>query len=386
MPKNSFNKKKTILGIISLFSFILILVTLSSRFGNGLNFSEYRYNIQKYFKNLADSAGNISSPKTVEVQTLVEEESAIIDVVKKASPSVVSIIVETVNFDFLSGPSVSEEGIGTGFIVDSNGIIVTNSHVVNDTGAGYSVVTNDGINYEVENIHIDRMSDLAILEITARGLPTLELADSDDLEVGQTAIAIGNALGKFQNTVTRGIVSGISREIVASSGRGDQTLYEEVIQTDAALNPGNSGGPLLNIAGQVIGINVATTPYADNISFAIPSNTLKPILETFLKEGRIIRPYIGVSYRLISEELAELRDLPEGAYISSVYRNSPADKADLQRGDIIISVEGTEINSENTLSRVISSHSVGETIEIRIDREGERLTKYITLEEIPQSF
>ncbi|MBD3366479.1 PDZ domain-containing protein [candidate division WWE3 bacterium] len=378
--------RKTTLGIFSLFTFIFFLVMLSNTFGNGVGINRYKYKIENFFERFETPSGG-KNQNAKEIQKLVEEESSLISVVEKASPSVVSIVVETVNFDFFSGPSVNEEGIGTGFIVDSNGVIVTNSHVVSDPSGEYSVVLNDGTTYVVEDIHLDRMSDLAIIEVTARDLPALELADSDTLQVGQTAIAIGNALGKFQNTVTRGIVSGISREIVASSGFGaESTVYEEVIQTDAALNPGNSGGPLLNLAGQVIGINVATTPYADNISFAIPSNTLAPLLTTFLEKGRIVRPYLGVSYRIVTEEIAKLRDLSEGAYIASVYPDSPADKAGLERGDIILSVEGEEINAKNTLVGVISRFSVGETLKVVVDRGGESREFFVTLAELPREF
>ena len=187
---------------------------------------------------------------------------------------------------------------------------------------------------------MDRTTDLAILEITARDLPIVELGDSDATKVGQTAIAIGNALGRYQNTVTVGVVSGIARELQASSGFGDVKTYANVIQTDAALNPGNSGGPLLNSGGQVVGINVATSFGADNISFAVPVNTLKPILKGFLEEGRIIKPYLGVVYTMVTPDIGLLRKLPEGAFISRVVKDSPADDAGLVRGDIIVKFDG----------------------------------------------
>jgi len=227
--------------------------------------------------------GRYRGVKTVISRQLIEEESTTIDVVEKVSPAVVSIVIKTIDFDLFSGPSIRESGIGTGFIVDANGLIVTNTHVVDDSRGEYSVVLKDGITYEVDKIHLDPISDLAIIEIMGRNLPTVELGDSDSLKVGQKAIAIGNALGRFQNTVTVGVISGIGRQ-VAAGGFGVRTTFQEnAIQTDAALNPGNSGGPLLNSAGQVIGINVATTAGADNISFSIPVNTLKPILEIFVE-------------------------------------------------------------------------------------------------------
>jgi len=314
---------------------------------------------------------------------LVSEESAIIDVVDHVSPAVVSIIIETVSFDYFAGPQAFEEGIGTGFIVDADGIIVTNSHVVAMQG-DYSVVLKDGETYDVKKIHLDPMSDLAILEIDAENLPTVGLGDSDNLQVGQRAVAIGNALGEYQNTVTVGVVSGIARPITASSGfGGDAKTYENVIQTDAALNPGNSGGPLLNSSGEVIGINVATTRSADNISFAVPVNTLKPILDGFLQEGRIIRPYLGVSYTMIPKKTAELRRLPEGAFVHLVVVDSPADEAGVERGDIIIKMAGEQLSTEYPLSKAIFAKSVGDKVGLVIDRGGEELTLETKLIEMP---
>ncbi|OGC56418.1 hypothetical protein A2976_01190 [candidate division WWE3 bacterium RIFCSPLOWO2_01_FULL_41_9] len=308
-----------------------------------------------------------------------------IDVVDVVSPAVVSVVIKTVDFDLFSGPLSTESGIGTGFIVSGNGLIVTNSHVVDSEQGEYSVVLKDGTTYEVENIHLDTSTDLAILEISARGLPTVELGDSEALKVGQQAIAIGNALGRFTNTVTVGIVSGVARELTATSGLGgSSTTYEGAIQTDAALNPGNSGGPLLNSAGQVIGINVATTRGADNIGFAIPVNTLKPILESFLAEGRIIRPYMGVSYTMITKEIASLRRLPEGAFVSRVVVDSPARKAGLERGDIIVKFGGKDVAGDNSLSRLISGSKVGDRVDLVIDRSGQQQDLSVTLEEAPQ--
>ena len=338
------------------------------------------------------SLGNLSNAKQTYNNTtalftreVIQEESAVTNVVENVSPSVVSIVVKTYNFDIFEGPSSRESGIGTGFIVDPSGLIITNSHVVEDQEGEYSVVLKDGTTYDVEEIHLDEITDIAILEITARNLPVVEFGDSDNLKVGQRAIAIGNALGKFQNTVTVGVVSGISRQIVASGGFGmPGKIYESVIQTDAALNPGNSGGPLLNSAGQVIGVNVATTAGADNISFAIPVNSVKPILEGFLKEGRIVRPYIGVYYSMVTTEIARIRDLPVGAYISRVVPESPAQDAGLKRGDIITKIQGQPLNSEQSLATILAKFKVGDKIELEIDRDGEIVKVSLTLEEAPQ--
>jgi len=326
-------------------------------------------------------------PVEIVGQRIVEEESETIDVVEKVSPSVVSIVIKSVNIDFFSGSAMTyESGIGTGFIVDPNGLIITNSHVVNESSAEYSVVLKDGTTYEVDRIHLDNYSDIAILEITARSLPTVEFGDSDSLKVGQRAVAIGNALGKFDNTVTAGVVSGIAREVQASSGFGQAKTYESVIQTDAALNPGNSGGPLLNSSGQVIGVNVATTMGAENIGFAIPVNVVKPILESFIENGKIVRPYLGVSYVVITKEISSLRDMPAGAYVSTVIPDSPADEAGLQRGDIITKIGDEDITGENSLSEIINKSKVGDRLQITIDREGREIVVSVTLEDMPENF
>lgn len=318
---------------------------------------------------------------------VVQEESSVIDVIDNVSPGVVSIVVRTVGYDLFSGPYSVEDGIGTGFIVDPSGIIVTNSHVVDDPSGEYSVVLKDGTTYEVDQVHLDQLTDLAIIEITAVDLPTVSLGDSDSLRVGQTAIAIGNALGRFDNTVTVGVVSGIARELTATSAFGSNPqTYENVIQTDAALNPGNSGGPLLNSASQVIGINVATTSGADNIGFAIPVNTLKPLLESFLDEGRIVRPYIGISYTVISEDIAAIRRLPVGAFIQRVLADSPADKAGIERGDIILEIDSEPVSQKNSISSLINKKKVGDTIRVKIDRAGDELTLNLKLEEAPSNF
>ncbi len=330
--------------------------------------------------------GRYRGVKTVVSQKLVEEESTTIDVVENVSPAVVSIVVKTIDFDLFSGPSMRESGIGTGFIVDTNGLIVTNTHVVDDSRGEYSVVLKDGTTYEVDKIHLDPISDLAIIEIMGRNLPTVELGNSDNLKVGQKAIAIGNALGRFQNTVTVGVISGIGRQVVAGGFGTRTTVQENAIQTDAALNPGNSGGPLLSSAGQVIGINVATTTGADNISFSIPVNTLKPILEIFVKEGRIIRPYIGISYTIITEEISDVRNMPMGAYITRVFPDSPAEKAGLERGDIIMKLGDRDVNAEYSIARAVSQLKVGDRVYLFVDRENEQREVEVVLEESPEGF
>jgi S1-C subfamily serine protease len=380
--------KKTRKTIFTLLFFIGLFVFLNSlpksseptvRVRKGSIFSrvsQVRYFVQNIF-----NRDSTEKPSQIFTNNVFEEESIVVNVVEEVSPAVVSIVVKTLVFDPFSGPEASEEGIGTGFVVDPTGIIVTNSHVVDDNAGEYSVILGSGEAYEVNKIHLDPISDLAILEIDARNLKTVELGDSEAVKVGQKAIAIGNALGRYSNTVTTGVVSGITRQLVATSGFGDMKTYENAIQTDAALNPGNSGGPLLSSAGQVIGINVATSVYADNIGFAIPVNTLKPILKTFFEMGRIVRPYLGVRYTIITKEISQIRGFPEGAYISGVINGSPAKKAGLLRGDIVTSIDGKLITSDNTLAKMISQKSVGDIVEIVLNRDDTELKIYTTLAE-----
>jgi serine protease Do len=372
------DKEKKSIGII--FALIIVAVMFSPRKEAASDKNLFFHRLKLKIENLFDG----ESPLNLGTQTLVEEESAVISVVENVSPSVVSIVMETIIIDLFSGPLSSEASIGTGFIVDPTGLIVTNSHVVDDPAGEYSVVLSDGETYEVTDVHLDEVSDLAILEINARGLPVVELGDSDSLKVGQKAIAIGNALGRFSNTVTVGVVSGIARQLTARGSLGGSKTYEGAIQTDAALNPGNSGGPLLNSSGQVIGINVATTLGADNIGFAVPVNAFKPLLESFLQEGRIIRPFLGVSYTIITQEISELRDFPEGAFISRVIAGTPAEDSGLERGDIITAIDEAPVTADNSLGKIVTSHKVGDFIDLTVDRDGEVLHFGVTLRELPE--
>jgi serine protease Do len=390
MTKFSKMKKKLIFLVILIIFALLFYPVLKFNYQmikdrtSSFSFPQIRQKISNLF---TGKKTKYQGPTEIVGQRIVEEESETIDVIEKVSPSVVSIVVKTVNIDFFSGSAMTyESGIGTGFIVDPNGLIITNNHVVEGSEAEYSVVLKDGTTYEVDRINRDSYSDIAILEITARGLPTVEFGDSESLKVGQRAIAIGNALGRFDNTVTVGVVSGIAREVQASSGFGRAKTYESVIQTDAALNPGNSGGPLLNSSGQVIGVNVATTMGAENIGFAIPVNVVKPILASFIENGKIVRPYLGVSYVVITKEISELRDMPIGAYVSTVVPDSPADEAGLQRGDIITKIGDEQITGENTLAEIINKSEVGDRLRLTVDSEGSEIVVFATLEDMPESF
>lgn len=315
------------------------------------------------------------------------EESAIIDVVEKSSASVVSIVAKTVSFDPDRGSVSDQQGIGTGFIVDSNGIIVTNNHVVCDNQYEYAVVTKDQKTYTVKQIDLDPANDIAILRVEAKNLKALEFGSSDPslLKPGQRVIAIGNALGQFQNSVTVGVVSGLGRGITAGGGScvnqsGRETL-QNVIQTDAALNPGNSGGPLLDLSGKVVGVNFAVSTNAQNIGFVIPIDRVKVILDQYKKDGRIIKPYLGIAYQIIDSAVARVQDVPEGAFVRRVVSGSPADKAGIQAGDIITKLNGEGVNENNDVVSILNNLKVGQKISIELVRDKKTLKLTATLTE-----
>jgi len=315
---------------------------------------------------------------------IVQEESMVIDIVENNSEAVVTIGVSKLErfstfnpFDpfsfFETKEQQIEQDIGTGFIVDSSGLIITNKHVVSDLEAQYRVIAADNQTFEVQNIYRDPSNDLAILKIDGQNLPTTELGNSDNLKVGQFALAIGTALGEFRHTVTTGVISGLGRGVVAGSPfAGYIEELDNVIQTDAAINPGNSGGPLINSAGQVIGINVAVAQGAQNIGFAIPINTAKNMLDNFYQTGKFVRPFLGIRYSLITQKAAILNEIPEGAYIIEVIADSSAAEAGLKPGDIITEIEGEKIKeSGQSLAEIINQKKVGDTITIKIWRDGQ---------------
>ncbi|MDD3679617.1 MAG: trypsin-like peptidase domain-containing protein [Candidatus Shapirobacteria bacterium] len=330
------------------------------------------------------------TPTTSITNKIVQEESMVIDIVEKTSPAVVTIGISklerslTLNpFDpfsfFESQEQQIEQDIGTGFIVDPNGLIITNKHVVSDLDAQYRVITADNEAYEVQNIYRDPSNDLAILKIDSQKLPTVELGNSDHLRVGQFALIIGTALGEFRHTVTTGVISGLGRGLIAGSPfAGYVEQLDNVIQTDAAINPGNSGGPLLNSSGQVIGINVAVAQGAQNIGFAIPINIAKNMLDNFYQTGEFIRPFLGIRYSNVTKETAILNEIPEGAYVVEVVAGSSAANTDIQAGDIITEIDGQKINEEGeSVAEIINQKKVGDTITVKVWRNKE--TKEITV-------
>lgn len=344
------------------------------------------------------------------------QEDLVIEAVKKSKDAVVSIIItkdvpileqyyEEQPFDNFFGfnfrvPKYRQNGTeekkvggGSGFIVSEDGYIVTNKHVVDDEEAEYTVFLNDDSEYQAEVLSRDPLNDIAILKINAENLPTLSFADSDSIVVGQSVIAIGNPLLEFNNSVSVGVVSGLSRSITASSGFGKSEQLEGVIQTDAAINPGNSGGPLLNLKGEVIGVNVAVAS-GQNIGFSLPANMVKKVFESVKEHGKIVRPYLGIRYIPVNKTLKDANKLSvdygvliiRGEKVTdlAVVPGSPADKAGLLENDIILEVDGEKLDSEKNLARIISEKTVGDTIKMKILSKGKEKTVNITLEEVPE--
>jgi len=353
------------------------------------------------------------------------EESQIVDVVESASSAIVSIVITKdvpiveryyENFnpfgddffdDFFGGggfrfriPLYREKGTekrkvggGSGFFVSSDGLLVTNRHVVRDKDAEYTVLTNDGKKYKAKVLARDPMLDIAILRVKGKNFSHLEFGNSDLLKPGQTVIAIGNALGEFRNSVSVGVISGLSRSIVAGDFFGRSELLEGVIQTDAAINPGNSGGPLLDIFGKVIGVNVAVERGAENIGFALPSNAVRTIVDSVREYGEIIRPFLGIRYMQITEGLKERYNLPVdyGALVVSgeraedlaVIPGSPASKAGIVENDIILEVDGVKIEEGKSLGSIIRQKQVGQRVVLKILHEGREKEVRVVLRKAP---
>lgn len=314
-------------------------------------------------------------------------EGSIADVANKVAPSVVSIITEVKTKSYnlwLQETESTGAAAGTGIIVSQDGYILTNKHVIDGATKIY-VVLDDGTVYkEVELVGTDPFDDIAFLKIAnVSDLPAATLGDSKTITVGQQVIAIGNALGQYQNTVTSGIISGTGRSLTATDSdyQNAETLTD-MIQTDAAINSGNSGGPLVNAAGEVIGINTAVSS-GNNIGFAIPISSVKGMLKTILETGEAKCAYAGVSYNNIDATTALENDLGStfGAYVAGVIKGSPAEAAGLKKGDIILAVDNIKIGASTSFGTLLGEHSVGDTVELAVLRDGSHLTITLTLAE-----
>lgn len=352
------------------------------------------------FDNWWGAVTTTTTGESVKQNVTVTEDSATIDVVEKAQPAVVSVIGKQDLSQLRQSPfslffGQQQQGVqqvsgGSGFIIREDGLILTNKHVVDQDGVDYTVVLQDGKEYDATIVDIDPTNDLAFLDIDAKDLPTVDLGDSDALKVGQSVIAIGNALGQFENSVTRGIVSGLDRTIQAGSGTSTETL-EGTVQTDAAINLGNSGGPLLNLAGQVVGVNTAISSEGQLIGFAIPINQAKSDITSIEDNGTIIRPFLGIRYTIVNEQLKNTNNLSVdyGALIVrgssadqlAVVPGSPADKAGLEENDIILEIDGKKISEDQSLARLLANYKPGDTVTLKVLHDGNEKTVQATLTE-----
>ena len=316
-------------------------------------------------------------------------EGSIASIANAVSKSVVSIVTSTDQKSFFSNETTSQTAAGTGFILSSDGYIATNKHVVSGASK-IGVILDDGTAYEdVELVGTDPLNDFAIIKINnVNNLSPVKLGDSKTTSAGQQVVAIGNALGAYQNSVTSGIISGKGRSLTATdSGRTQYETLSDMIQTDAAINGGNSGGPLVNAAGEVIGINTAYASQGNNVGFAIPISSVKGIIKNVLSGKGFERAVIGVRYINLTPTIAKEKNLSvtRGALIASSKNNkaiisgSAGDKAGLKENDIITAVNGTEIGSSGSLSSLIGEYSVGDTVKITVVRGGKTETLELTL-------
>ena len=423
-PKRIFSNKTFISTLLtSLLSVIIVLAIglgtvwhyrakIFGYFGN-----EYIKESQSPNNNSGNIAGNILG-----TQPIFSQESFVVNAVKKTNPAVVSIIIsqsvpkyETYTVPdqeenpfgdmfpgfpnmFFNIPQYKQDGTqeeevggGSGFFVSSDGLIVTNKHVVDQTDAEYTVYTNDGKKHTATVVARDPVLDIALIKISGSGYPYLNLGDSSSLQLGQSVIAIGNALGEFRNTVSVGVVSGLGRSITAGDDMsGSSETLDDVIQTDAAINPGNSGGPLLDLSGDVIGVNVAVAQGSQNIGFALPIDSVKESIQSVESTGKIVRPYLGLRYVPITEDMKEENNLPVdyGVLVQAgqdpnalaVIPGSPADKAGIVENDIILEVDGTKLDSSNDLASIIRGKKIGDVVSLKILHKGVEKTVQVTLE------
>lgn len=387
--KNIFKNKDFTVSFFTSLGFLLVIVAI----GLGVVW-HYRANIFEYFaREYMQEIQNQNSvekvtEKILETKTIFSQEHFVIDAVKKTNPAVISIVIY--KEIPINGIEKKEIGGGSGFFVSSDGLIVTNKHVVDRDNVEYTVFTNDGKKHTATVVARDPVLDIALIKIIGSDFPYLSLGDSDSLEVGQNVIAIGNALGEFRNTVSVGVVSGLARSVTAGTSSGNTEVLDHVIQTDAAINRGNSGGPLLDLSGKVIGVNVAVAQGSQNIGFALPINSVKDAVESVKATGKIVRPYLGIRYVTINSQMKEKNNLTVdyGVLIKvgataddlAVIPGSPADKAGLVENDIILEVDGVKLDDKTSFASIIRSKKVGQVVLLKILHKGVEKNVSVALE------
>jgi S1-C subfamily serine protease len=333
----------------------------------------------------SDGADSAAQQPTVKTKAATTDELSVTDVVKKVKPAVVTV-VNTLQDQSMSSGQGEAQALGSGVIISTDGYIVTNNHVVEGQGS-LSVIFEDGRKVDAQMVGQDSFSDLAVVKVEGDVPGTAPLGTSADLQPGQTAIAIGSALGDFRNTVTVGVISGLNRNLPMDSG----SSLENMIQTDAAINHGNSGGPLLNLKAEVIGINTAilrsTTSgdVAEGLGFSIPVDTVKIVSQQLIDNGKVIRPFIGITYNPVTPQIASYYGLSveSGVLVVDVVANSPAEKGGVQVKDVITAIDDQAINEQNPLANVLLKYQPGDKITLKIVRGGDEIQIKLTLAEKP---
>jgi len=345
-----------LISIVFLTSLSLSIYLYKDKFSESLTFKNpFNFQTQEKSENSAQTINNIT----------LNEENFVVSVIENYGDSVVSV-------NYLDNIFSDEsEAIGSGVVVSSDGLIVTNKHVVSNEDIAYEITFQNGDKYPVQKIVRDKVYDLALIKIEAKDLKTVKYGNTENIKLGQKVIAVGNALG-FSNTVSLGIVSGLKREIEIEGKR-----LKNLIQTDAAINEGNSGGALFNSIGSLIGINTAKSPLADNIGFAIPVEYVQDLVNRY-KSGQIDEnsepAFLGINYSFRDIESYVKKGIPIGPIVSSVIRNSPAYNAGIKTGDIIVSIDDKEFSDETELSEFIASKNPGDKISILVYRVNRNIT------------
>lgn len=343
-------------------------------FGGALT---YALNSDK-FTNSSGVVKQYSSGVTTVSNINTGKELSVTQIADKVGPAVVGIINKQTVMSYWGGGTTEQEGSGSGIIISSDGYIVTNSHVI-EAANSITVVLSTGEEYDATVVGKDSKTDLAVIKITATGLPTAEFGKSSELQVGELAVAIGNPLGlEFQGSVTAGVISALNRTMNV-----DGRQYT-LVQTDAAINPGNSGGPLVNRYGQVIGINTVKISSSDTegMGFAIPVDVAAPIIEELIQNGYVSgRPQIGVGVREITQDMSTYYNMPVGLYVVSISQNSGAEKAGIMQGDVIVKADGQTVTTMDELNEIRDTHKAGETLELTVVRSGQTMTVKVTLGE-----
>ena len=375
-------KRKTQNIITKLLLTVIIIIFLSIiGFYLYITYQDIEINNENYTATRTQSTTNAQTVENIE-----ENGKKIADVIEDSTKKVVGISkLKNLGSSIFSKNQETELGLGTGFIISEDGYIVSNAHVTGEKFSKCYVTLENGINYDGTVEWSDTNLDLSIVKIEAKNLPCMILGDSSKIRVGETVYAIGNPIGfEFQRTVTSGIISGLNRTIKIEED--NKTSYmEDLIQTDATINPGNSGGPLININGEVLGINSVKITSAEGIGFAIPINIIKPIIEKLTSTGECITPSLGVfAYDknivpYINQELDQNIKLDKGIYIAEVTKNSSAEKVGVKRGDILLEIDGIELEKMSELRTYIYGKNVGEIVNIKLIRSNKEYQISVTL-------